>query len=158
NLDFADVRTIMSEAGNALLGIGMGAGDDRALEAAQQACSSPLLETSMEGARKILLSITGGPDLSLWEVNEAAKTVSAAAHPEANIIFGAMVDENLGDQVWITVVATGYGPVATRPLSRMLEEPAGEPRVRRAAPEKSSVRQTGLGVNQLDVPEFVPRG
>ena len=158
NLDFADVRTIMSEAGNALLGIGMGAGDDRAITAAEQACSSPLLETSMEGARKILLSITGGSDLSLWEVNEAAKAVSAAAHPEANIIFGAMVDEALGDQIWITVVATGYGPVPSRPVARVLEEPKGEPRVERTRPERSSVRQTGLGVNQLDVPEFVPRG
>lgn len=158
NLDFADVRTIMSEAGNALLGIGMGTGDDRAIEAAEQACSSPLLETSMEGAHKILLSITGGADLSLWEVNEAAKTVSAAAHPEANIIFGAMVDEALGDQVWITVVATGYDAVSRRPVSRVLEEPKGEPRVERTRPERSSVRQTGLGVNRLDVPEFVPRG
>lgn len=158
NLDFADVRTIMSEAGNALLGIGMGTGDDRAIIAAEQACSSPLLETSMDGAKKILLSITGGADLSLWEVNEAAKTVSAAAHPEANIIFGAMVDETLGDQIWITVVATGYGPVSSRPISRVLEEPKGEPRVERTRPERSSVRQTGLGVNQLDVPEFVPRG
>lgn len=158
NLDFADVRTIMSEAGNALLGIGMGTGDDRAIAAAEQACSSPLLETSMEGAKKILLSITGGADLSLWEVNEAAKTVSAAAHPEANIIFGAMVDETLGDQIWITVIATGYGPVSSRPISRVLEEPKGEPRVERTRPERSSVRQTGPGVNQLDVPEFVPRG
>ena len=81
------------------------------------------------------------------------------ATDETNIIFGAMVDEALGDQVWITVVATGYGPVPARPVSRMLEEPAGEPRVeRRAKPERTSVRQTGLGVNQLDVPEFVPRG
>ena len=102
NLDFADVRTIMSEAGPALLGIGMGQGDKRALHAAEQAVSSPLLETSMEGARKILLSITGGSDLSLWEVNEAAKAVAAAAHPDANIIFGAMVDDKLDDdQVWI---------------------------------------------------------
>src|ERR1700683_3056757 len=99
NLDFADVRTIMSGAGNALLGIGMGAGGEhRATEAAMQAVSSPLLETSMEGAHSILLSITGGRDLSLWEVNEAAKAVSEAAHPDANIIFGAMVDEKLDDQ------------------------------------------------------------
>ena len=135
NLDFADVRTIMSEAGNALLGIGMGQGDKRALEAAQQAVSSPLLETSVEGARSILLSITGGSDLSLWEVNEAAKAVQEAAHPDANIIFGAMVDEKLGeDQVWITVVATGFGD--HRPVRRessLLREPAGEPRVRRTA-------------------------
>ena len=114
NLDFADVRTIMSEAGNALLGIGMGMGENRATEAAVQAVSSPLLETSMEGARSILLSITGGTNLSLWEVNEAAKSVSEAAHPDANIIFGAMVDEKLDDQVWVTVVATGYGDEGRR--------------------------------------------
>src|SRR3954451_6744865 len=108
NLDFADVRTIMAHAGPALLGIGMGSGDKRATDAAAQAASSPLLETTLEGARGILLSITGGPDLSLWEVNEAAQAVAEAAHPDANIIFGAMVDEKLEDQVWVTVVATGY--------------------------------------------------
>src|SRR5271154_5482259 len=109
NLDFADVRTIMSDAGNALLGIGMGVGERRAIDAAEQAVSSPLLETSMEGAHSILLSITGSPDISLWEVNEAAKAVAEAAHPDANIIFGAMVDDKLdNDTVWITVVATGY--------------------------------------------------
>ncbi len=110
NLDFADVRTIMSNAGSALLGIGMGTGERRAIDAAEAAVASPLLETSMDGARSILLSITGGLDLSLWEVNEAAKAVSDAAHPDANIIFGAMLDEKLTDgQVWVTVVATGYG-------------------------------------------------
>src|SRR3954466_1714716 len=115
NLDFADVRTIMSNAGNALLGIGMGTGDKRAVEAAEQATSSPLLATTPQGAPGILLSITGGRDLSLWEVNEAAKTVQEAAHPDANIIFGAMLDEKLSDEVWITVVATGYGdPRAAR--------------------------------------------
>ncbi len=122
NLDFADVRTVMSNAGTALLGIGFGTGDDRAVDAAMAAVSSPLLETSVEGARSILLSITGGPSLSLWEVNEAAKAVSGAAHPDANIIFGAMVDETLEDQVWVTVVATGHD--RTRP-------PEAEPRVRR---------------------------
>ena len=98
NLDFADVRTIMAKsgnAGNALLGIGMGTGEGRALDAASHAVESPLLETSVDGAKSILLSITGGSDLSLWEVNEAAKAVAEAAHPEANIIFGAMVDEKL---------------------------------------------------------------
>jgi cell division protein FtsZ len=163
NLDFADVRTIMSDAGPALLGIGMGTGDKRALEAAEAAVASPLLETSMEGARKILLSITGGTDLSLFEVNDAAKAVSAAAHPDANIIFGAMVDEKLDDQVWVTVVATGYGD---RPARPRLEEPAGEPRVERRTPDRrerderpagSATRRTGLGVTELDVPEFVPR-
>ncbi len=115
NLDFADVRTIMANAGNALLGIGMGTGERRSIDAAEKAVASPLLETSMEGARSILLSITGGNDLSLWEVNEAAKAVAEAAHPEANIIFGAMVDEKLGDdQVWVTVVATGFGEFRQR--------------------------------------------
>jgi cell division protein FtsZ len=163
NLDFADVRTIMSGAGNALLGIGMGAGDRRAVEAAEHAVASPLLETSMEGARSILLSITGGPDLSLWEVNEAARAVAEAAHPDANIIFGAMVDEKLGDNVWVTVIATGYGDVrsrsrqsartdsreAAREGRSALREPAGEPRV-------SRVRQRSNTLD-LDVPEFIPR-
>ncbi|HMS62010.1 MAG TPA: cell division protein FtsZ [Solirubrobacteraceae bacterium] len=159
NLDFADVRTIMSDAGPALLGIGMGGGENRAVEAAAQAVSSPLLETSMEGARSILLSITGGLDLSLWEVNEAAKAVADAAHADANIIFGAMVDERLDDEVWVTVVATRYGDPSRR-QQRRFEEPAGEPRVeRRERPGdrgRSTVR-TGTGVSQLDVPEFLPR-
>ncbi|TMK61878.1 MAG: cell division protein FtsZ [Actinobacteria bacterium] len=115
NLDFADVRTIMADAGQALLGIGMGVGEHRAMEAATHAVASPLLETSVEGARSILLSITGGRDMSLWEVNEAAKAVAEAAHPDANIIFGAMIDESVVDQVWVTVVATGYGD---RPMMR----------------------------------------
>ena len=132
NLDFADVRTIMSDAGNALLGIGMGTGERRAIDAAEQAVASPLLETSMDGARSILLSITGGNDISLWEVNEAAKAVAEAAHPDANIIFGAMVDEKLDDQVWVTVVATGFGEPRRR---RREEEPFG--RVRRPEPRLS---------------------
>jgi cell division protein FtsZ len=123
NLDFADVRTIMSNAGNALLGIGMGTGERRALDAAEKAVASPLLETSMDGARSILLSITGGEDLSLWEVNESAKAVAEAAHPDANIIFGAMLDDKLGDgQVWVTVVATGF-PGEFRGRSREGERP-----------------------------------
>jgi cell division protein FtsZ len=154
NLDFADVRTIMSEAGNALLGIGMGIGENRATEAAMQAVSSPLLETSMEGARSILLSITGGANLSLWEVNEAAKAVSEAAHPDANIIFGAMVDEKLDDQVWVTVVATGYGDEGRRKSVNMLREPAGEPRVQRASAPARPARRGSL--DELDVPEFMP--
>jgi cell division protein FtsZ len=164
NLDFADVRTIMSDAGSALLGIGMGTGERRAIDAAEQAVASPLLETSMEGARSILLSITGGRDLSLWEVNEAAKAVSEAAHPDANIIFGAMVDEKLDDQVWVTVVATGYGEQRARRAARdelgaqgiasPLREPPGEPRVSRmSTPSRAGGRMAG----ELDVPEFIPR-
>jgi len=162
NLDFADVRTIMSEAGPALLGIGMGTGDDRALDAAHHAVESPLLETSMEGARKILLSITSGEDLSLWEVNEAAKAVAEAAHPDANIIFGAMVDGRLDDQVWVTVVATGFGQPSARPPRPRLEEPKGEPRVERRGPaperagRETTPRRSSLG--ELDIPEFIPRG
>ncbi len=151
NLDFADVRTIMSEAGSALLGIGMGVGENRAVEAALQAVSSPLLETSMDGARSILLSITGGVNLSLWEVNEAAKSVSEAAHPDANIIFGAMVDEKLDDQVWVTVVATGYGEEGRRKSAARFREPAGEVRVQRTAP--APMRSRG---DELEVPEFIP--
>jgi cell division protein FtsZ len=164
NLDFADVRTIMSGAGTALLGIGMGTGDRRAIDAAEQAAASPLLETSMEGARSILLSITGGRDLSLWEVNEAAKAVAEAAHPDANIIFGAMLDEKLDDQVWVTVVATGYGDGRVRlghserpgrtarngDSGQPWREPAGEPRVSRIRERVSSARE-------IDVPEFIPR-
>ena len=156
NLDFADVRTIMSEAGSALLGIGMGVGESRATEAAIQAVSSPLLETSMDGARSILLSITGGNNLSLWEVNEAAKSVSEAAHPDANIIFGAMVDEKLDDQVWVTVVATGYGDNGRRKSLDRLKEPTGELKVQRAGASRSGSRRGGLSVEELDVPEFIP--
>jgi cell division protein FtsZ len=140
----------------------MGTGERRAVDAAEHAVASPLLETSMEGARSILLSITGGRDLSLWEVNEAAKAVAEAAHPDANIIFGAMVDEKLDDQVWITVVATGYGDRKPRRDDReprrdeigrasrpgALREPAGEPRVSRVR-SRSPL--------ELDVPEFIPR-
>jgi cell division protein FtsZ len=150
NLDFADVRTIMSEAGRALLGIGMGHGNDRAVLAAEKAISSPLLETSMEGARSILLSITGGADLSLVEVSEAAKLVGEAAHPDANIIFGANVDEELKDQVWVTVVATRFdGHAAPR-------RPA-EPTIRRTkeAPRSSRRPERG-GELGIDVPEFLP--
>ncbi|HEX7609787.1 MAG TPA: cell division protein FtsZ [Solirubrobacteraceae bacterium] len=159
NLDFADVRTIMSEAGSALLGIGMGVGENRATEAAEQAVSSPLLETSMEGARSILLSITGGVNLSLWEVNEAAKSVSAAAHPDANIIFGAMVDEKLEDQVWVTVVATGYGDEGRRKSVERFREPAGEVRVQRAGssrPARPEGSQRRGSLDELEVPEFIP--
>jgi cell division protein FtsZ len=164
NLDFADVRTIMSDAGNALLGIGMGVGENRATEAAMQAVSSPLLETSMDGAHSILLSITGGSNLSLWEVNEAAKSVSEAAHADANIIFGAMVDEKLDDQVWVTVVATGYGDRGTRTRVGRMREPAGELTVKRSGGPgavrrdrpQGSRRRGGLAVDELEVPEFIP--
>ncbi|MDX6590456.1 MAG: cell division protein FtsZ [Solirubrobacterales bacterium] len=149
NLDFADVRTIMSDAGRALLGIGMAYGEDRAVLAAEKAISSPLLETSMEGARSILLSITGGADLSLVEVSEAAKVVGEAAHPDANIIFGANVDDDLSDQIWVTVVATRFDG-RTPPPRR-----AAEPTIRRTK-EAGSGRRERSGELGIDVPEFLP--
>lgn len=112
NLDFADVKTIMSETGTALMGIGSAKGENRATEAAKIAISSPLLETSIEGARGVLLNITGGPDLGLFEVNEAAEIISQAADSEANIIFGAVINEELEDEVRVTVIATGFDSAA----------------------------------------------
>jgi cell division protein FtsZ len=109
NLDFADVRTIMRDAGSALMGIGISSGENRAAEAARTAVSSPLLEASIEGATGILLNITGGPDLGLFEVNEAAEVVTGAAEQNANVIFGAVIDDKLRDEVRVTVIATGFG-------------------------------------------------
>jgi cell division protein FtsZ len=109
NLDFADVRTIMREAGSALMGIGSASGENRAAEAARAAVSSPLLETTIEGATGILLNITGGPDIGLFEVNEAAEVVTSAADQNANVIFGAVIDDAMGDEVRVTVIATGFG-------------------------------------------------
>ncbi|KUO52476.1 MAG: cell division protein FtsZ [Desulfitibacter sp. BRH_c19] len=108
NLDFADVKTIMMDTGSALMGIGRASGDKRAAEAANMAISSPLLETSIEGAKGVLLNITGGNNLGLFEVNEVAEIISSAADPEANIIFGAVVDERLEDELRVTVIATGF--------------------------------------------------
>jgi cell division protein FtsZ len=109
NLDFADVRTIMREAGSALMGIGTASGENRAAEAARAAVSSPLLETTIEGATGILLNITGGPQIGLFEVNEAAEVVTSAADQNANVIFGAVIDDAMGDNVRVTVIATGFG-------------------------------------------------
>ena len=108
NLDFADVRTIMRQAGSALMGIGVAGGENRAAEAAKAAISSPLLEASVEGATGILLNITGGADLGLFEVNEAAEIIGSASDGDANIIFGAVIDEAMGDQIRVTVIATGF--------------------------------------------------
>jgi cell division protein FtsZ len=108
NLDFADVRATMREAGTALMGIGQARGEDRAVAAAKQAISSPLLEASVDGARGVLLNISGGSDLGLFEVNEAAEVIASAAHPDANIIFGAVIDDALGDEVRVTVIAAGF--------------------------------------------------
>ena len=120
NLDFADVKTIMTNAGSALMGIGHGTGETRAADAARQAIMSPLLEQSIDGARGVLFTITGGPDLTLFEVNEAAEIIHAAADPEANIIFGAVIDERMQNDVKISVIATGFD--SARPLKR-IEQP-----------------------------------
>ena len=109
NLDFADVRTIMRDAGSALMGIGVASGENRAAEAARTAVSSPLLEQSVDGATGILLNVTGGTELGLFEVNEAAEVVTGAADQNANVIFGAVIDDSLGDEVRVTVIATGFG-------------------------------------------------
>jgi cell division protein FtsZ len=108
NLDFADVKSVMSGAGSALMGIGAARGDNRARAAAEIAIASPLLEASMEGAHGVLLSVYGGSDLGLFEINEAASLVAEAAHPDANIIFGAVIDDTLGDEVKVTVIAAGF--------------------------------------------------
>jgi cell division protein FtsZ len=114
NLDFADVRTIMADSGSALMGIGYATGENRAKEAAERALRSPLIETEITGARGILLSIAGGDDLTLYEVNEAAEAVREAATDDTNIIFGATIDDRLEGQMWITVVATGIGKATGR--------------------------------------------
>lgn len=140
----------MSEAGSALMGIGSARGDDRAVAAAEMAISSPLLEASIDGARGVLLSISGGSDLGLFEINEAAQLVSEAAHPEANIIFGAVIDDALGDEVRVTVIAAGFDggqPPARRDnvigaASTKREEPAPAP-VRAAEPARPAFG--GLG-------------
>jgi cell division protein FtsZ len=124
NLDFADVRTIMRDAGSALMGIGVASGENRAAEAARTAVSSPLLEQSVDGATGILLNVTGGAELGLFEVNEAAEVVTGAADQNANVIFGAVIDDSLGDEVRVTVIATGFGAQRRR---RRIEatQPAG---------------------------------
>ena len=130
NLDFADVRSVMAEAGSALMGIGSARGEQRARRAAQEAIASPFLETRIDGARSVLLSIAGGSDLGLFELNEAARLVTDSAHPEANIIFGAVIDDALADEVRVTVIATGFQPGlpgrSTRP-ARATEATASAP-------------------------------
>jgi cell division protein FtsZ len=162
NLDFADVRTIMRDAGPAILGIGMGTGDSRATFAAERAISSPLLDSSVDGARSILLSVTGGSDVSLVEVSEAARVIQEAAHPDANIIFGANVDESLDEQVWVTVIATRFDGRGRRSdgssqgITRRTTRPSTQrPAGRKELPElpKPDVGPSDLGI---EAPEFEP--
>ena len=149
NLDFADVRTIMREKGLAHMGIGKGSGDSRAIDAAKQAIQSPLLETTIDGARGVLLNITGGANLGLFEVNEAAELVAQAAHPDANIIFGAVIDESLEDELRITVIATGFEHEKAQ-TSRELKRSIG-----RAA---DSQLQQEYQEDDLVIPTFLRRG
>ncbi|HXB65886.1 MAG TPA: cell division protein FtsZ [Solirubrobacteraceae bacterium] len=151
NLDFADVRTIMHDAGSALMGIGSAGGENRCAEAAKMAISSPLLEESVEGATGILLNITGGKELGLFEVNEAAEIIQAAADPDANIIFGAVIDESLGEEVRVTVIGTGFD-----------HRPGGGGRRERAVPRDRGPRigdreRSSLEISdeEIDVPPFL---
>jgi cell division protein FtsZ len=149
NLDFADVRTIMRDAGSALMGIGIASGESRAAEAARTAVSSPLLEESVEGATGILLNVTGGPDLGLFEVNEAAEVVTSAADQNANVIFGSVIDETLADEVRVTVIATGFGAGRQR---RRRREPAMAEAPVRAVGEREEFDSSR---DLLDVPSFL---
>ncbi len=137
NLDFADVRSVMQGAGSALMGIGMARGESRAAEAARNAIASPLLEASIDGARGVLLSIAGGSDLGLFEINEAARMVADVAHPEANIIFGTVIDDTLGDEVRVTVIAAGFDSY----------EPSNRP--------WSPTSQTQEESTEMEIPDFV---
>ena len=147
NLDFADVRTIMTDAGTAMMGIGIGTGENRAVSAAESAISSPLLETRIEGARGVLINITGGPDLSLYEINKACEIIYNNSSPEANIIFGAVINEDMKDEVRVTVIATGFNEeekVAPKPkeISNITKVPTARPIV--TPPE-----------DEIDIPAFL---
>lgn len=127
NVDFADVRTIMAEAGSALMGIGRASGDNRSVEAARAAIDSPLLELSIDGAKGILFNITGGPDMGMYEIDEAAKAITEAADPDANIIFGALVDDAMSGEIKITVIATGFeGEVKKKPAAPPVQKTEDE--------------------------------
>ena len=151
NTDFADVKMIMTNAGSALMGIGYSSGDGRAVAAARSAISSPLLEASIEGARGILLNISGPSDLGLFEVNEAAEIISEAAHPDANIIFGAVIDDALGDEVRITVIAAGFDRFEGERQSATL----GLRDEERALGGDEEAGDLGLGDDDFDVPDFL---
>jgi cell division protein FtsZ len=153
NVDFADVRTIMTNAGSSLMGIGTGVGENRAATAARTAIASPLLEISIEGAKGVLFNITGGPDLTMAEVDEAAKQIASAVDPDANIIFGATIDQNMVDQVKITVIATGFDETKKR-----LRELSGQPSYSTMAqPSPPVLKDDGLPPeeDEFDIPAFL---
>jgi cell division protein FtsZ len=170
NLDFADVRTIMSMGGAALMAIGHGDGDDRAQEAAEQALSNRLLDVTIDGARGILFNVTGGPDLSLYEINQAASVIRETAHPDVNLIFGAVIDEEMGDNIRITVIATGFErtlPAVHRMTTRQVERPQRSPvretpsasRIRRPVPSSRPHDDAGstssFRFDDLEIPAFL---
>lgn len=165
NLDFADVKTIMTERGSALMGIGIGSGENRAAEAARRAISSPLLETSIEGARGVLMNITGGSNLSLYEVNEAADIVSSAADPDVNMIFGAVINEDLKNEIIVTVIATGFEENQKQsPNVRRTTQPASPTRPvqsstvttsRSKEEEEEKTLFSMSNLDNLDIPAFL---
>lgn len=155
NVDFADVRTIMADAGSALMGIGRASGDNRAIEAARAAIDSPLLELSIDGAKGILFNITGGPDLGMYEIDEAAKAITEAADPDANIIFGAIIDEAMAGEVKITVIATGFEGEVEKPAKKTgfatsFEQP-------KPAFSTTPIEEDEQVEDELEVPAFIRR-
>ncbi len=156
NLDFADVKTIMTERGSALMGIGIASGENRATEAAKKAIMSPLLETSIEGAKGILMNITGGNNLSLYEVNEAADIIASASDADVNMIFGAVINENLKEEIIITVIATGFDNKTPTPFNSKNIPTAHKPQP--PIPKMPNIRPLGMNQasgDQLDIPTFL---
>jgi cell division protein FtsZ len=153
NLDFADVRTIMSEGGAALMAVGTASGENRAKIAAEESVSSQLLEVTIDGARGILFNITGGPNMTLFEVNQAAAIIRERAHPDANMIFGAVVDENMGDSIRITVIATGFEPSPMR--RQLLSSAVRSDSSRTPAVTNSSIKEQPKRESKKPVPESV---
>ena len=155
NLDFADVKTIMAQAGSALMAIGRGQGENRAIEAAKAAVSSPLLEVSIDGAKGVLFNITGGPDLTLFEVTEAAEVISKAADPEANIIFGAVIDSRLQGEVKVTVIATGFDGRTAQPSLKAVPSPKPVREAQQPQPKPTPVRSFDFENEDLEIPAFL---
>jgi len=155
NLDFADVKAVMANAGSALMAIGYGTGEKRMIDAAQAAISSPLLEISIDGAKGVLFNVTGGPELTMWEVNEAAEIIARAADPDANIIFGAVIDENMRDEVKITLIATGFdhGPEARPRTTRLVK--AREIVAPPAAETEDEIPSILGQEDEIDIPPFL---
>jgi cell division protein FtsZ len=155
NLDFADIKTIMTERGSALMGIGRASGENRAAEAAKRAIMSPLLETSIDGARGVIMNITGGADLSLYEVNEAAEIVTSAADPEVNMIFGAIIDESLKEEIKVTVIATGFDHRAGQSAASRKAKIGPETGTNRQTNTTSRTIAPSLGGEEIEIPTFL---